>query len=116
MATPRFRISINYGATEVAYVSWTAPSGTTNTISGSPLCSVYDSAGVVVAGYSALAATGFDNTAVTAPRVWKTINTLSPVLAVGTYRIVFTFTVTNSGDSISRVEVEEGVIYVLAVP
>lgn len=109
-----FVSAINKGVVEPIYASWEAPTGTTNTISGSPTYTLYDADGVAVTGHDAQAVTGFNNTALAAPNLWKTLDTSS--IAVGQYRIVFTFTVTNSGDSIARTEKVEGIIRIVAIP
>jgi len=109
-------VKMNVGEKRTPFSQATVDTGTL-TIQGSPMYTLYDSAGAVVTGHSAQAVTGFDNTALATVRVWKLLDSTSPtVLAAGRYRIVFTFSALKSADSLTEIFVREVIIYVSAIP
>jgi hypothetical protein len=83
------------------YGQVTAQSGTlTIQSSPAPICTLYDSTGVAVAGVNGVAVTGYDAGASASPRAWYLLDTAN--LAAGFYTIVFKFTALGS-DGLSRV-------------
>ena len=69
-------VKIRSGEKRPMYGQATAQTGTL-TISGSPgpACTLYDSAGAVVGGFSGIATTGYDAGALANPRVWLNLDT-----------------------------------------
>lgn len=90
---------IRSGEKRPFYGQITVDSGTV-TISGSPTCSLYDSDGVAVNGFSNVAVSGYDATALSNPRAWYDLDTVS--LPLGYYTLVFTIAATGS-DTLARV-------------
>src|SRR2546423_8293293 len=95
-------VRIKHGEKQPVYGQETPASGTlTIAASPAPTCTLYNSAGAVVSGYSAIAVTGYDSGAQASPRIWLDLDTLSPTdLAAGFYTLVFQFSATGS-DSIA---------------
>lgn len=106
-------VRIRAGEKRPIFGQATAPTGSTLIIAASPAptCNLYDGAGVLVsAGWTNAAVTGYDSTAVLAPRAWVNFNTLldpaggTQVLAAGLYTLVFKFTATAAGgDTLTRI-------------
>jgi hypothetical protein len=96
-------VRLRAGEKRPLYGQATAQSGTL-TIQGSPspTCTLYDSAGSAVSGLNGISVTGYDNTALAAPRAWYNLDTASPAnLAAGYYTLVFKFSAAGS-DGIVR--------------
>lgn len=100
-------VRIRRGEKRPVYGQVTAQTGTlTIQSSPAPTCTLYDSTGTVV-GTADQAATGYDNTALAAPRVWFNLDSTSwagyaGALPAGFYTMVFKFTAAGS-DSLTRV-------------
>lgn len=94
-------VMIRKGETRPVYGQVLAPSGGTATIASGGKYTLYDGSGAVVTGHDNADVTGYDNTAGAAPRAWKLLST--GALTEGAYRMVFTLSVTNSVDGMTRV-------------
>ncbi len=77
-----------------------------------PTATLYDANGMLVTGYSAIAVSGYDAGAKTAPRAWLILDTSG--LNTGFYTLVFAFTASGS-DGTTRVYEPKVGILILAV-
>lgn len=94
-------VRMRSGEKRPVYGQAAAQSGTlTIQASPAPSCTLYDSDGAVVAGFSGIPVTGYDTGAVANPRAWLNLDTAA--LAAGFYTLVFRFTAAGS-DGITRV-------------
>lgn len=107
--------AVRQGEKRRVYGQATAETGTL-TITGTPTCTLYDSAGLAVSGMSGMAVTGYDAAAAAAPRVWYDLDTENPAdLAADFHTLVFTFSATGS-DGITRTYLPGVLVHVEEVP
>ena len=94
-------VKLRKGEIRPVYGQEIMASGTLS-VAGSPepTATLYDANGVVVTGFNAITASGYDAGAKTAPRVWLLLNTSG--LNAGFYTLVFAFTA-NGSDGSTRV-------------
>ncbi len=94
-------VKLRKGEKRPVYGQEVMASGTlTIATSPAPTATLYDANGVVVTGFSAIAASGYDPGAKTAPRVWLILDTSG--LSAGFYTLTFVFTA-NGSDGTTRI-------------